>query len=143
MEQFDNETMKQFNHETILYAFETGLNAFPAFVSYLIPIILTPNHKKMLKHLERRFPQWQVIIEQLFNNDPDFRALCNNYEETAKTLAFWIRLSRLPAKLIDREKHDCKAFLQELETDIILTLQSQSPPAAPGDAEPESNSKRR
>lgn len=69
----------------------------------------------------------QEEIERLFNDDPDFRALCNNYEETARTLKFWIKLSQSSAKLIDREKHDCKEYLLELETDILMTLQIQFP----------------
>jgi hypothetical protein len=81
----------------------------------------------MLKHLEKRFPQWQKQIEQLFKDDPDFRASCGEYEETAKTLAFWIWLSRLPARQINRQKHEHKELLQELETEILMTLRKQYP----------------
>jgi len=85
-----------------------------------------PYGSKMFKRLEKRFPQWRIKIEQLFHEDRDFRALCEEYEEMAKTLAFWIWLSRLrlPLREIDRQKRDCKEFLQELETEILMILDS-------------------
>ena len=97
----------------------------------------------MFTHLAKRFPQWQAKIEQMFHDDPDFQALCREYEETARTLAFWDQLSRLPMKQIARQKLDCKEFLQELETDILMILENQFPQPASGAAQTESNSKRR
>lgn len=84
----------------------------------------------MLKHFEKHFPQWQEQMERLSTEDPDFRALCGEYEETAKTLAFWVWLSRLPARQIDRQKHESKELLRELETEILMTLRKQYPAVA-------------
>lgn len=81
----------------------------------------------MLTHLVKRFPQRREKIEQLFGDDPDFRALCREYEETTRMLAFWIRLARLPLKQLDRQKQDCKEVLQEMEIEILLTIDRQFP----------------
>ena len=74
-------------------------------------------------------------MERLSTEDPDFRALCGEYEETAKTLAFWVWLSRLPARQINRQKHEHKELLQELETEILMTLRKQYPAVADGDGD--------
>jgi hypothetical protein len=77
----------------------------------------------MLKHLKKRLPECGERMEWLFKANPDFRALCVDYEEAAKTLAFWQLLSKLPTKQIDRQISDHKELLQELETEIRMTLQ--------------------
>lgn len=97
----------------------------------------------MLIHLKKRFPQWREKIEQLSGDDPDFRALCREYEETARTLAFWIRLTRLPLHLIDRQKQDCKEVLREMETEILLMLDRQFPLPEDGTAVTLKNSEKR
>lgn len=77
----------------------------------------------MPKHLAKRFPQWQEKIEHLLRSDPDFRALCLEYEETAKALAFCTQLSKLSLRQIERQKAECKELLQELQTEVRLTLE--------------------
>lgn len=79
----------------------------------------------MLKPLEKRFPHWQAVIKRLRQSDPDFRAVCREYEETAKALDFWVRLSKQAMRQIDRQKLACKELLQELETEIRMTLEQQ------------------
>lgn len=93
----------------------------------------------MLRYLEKRFPQQRKNIEELFGDDPDFRALCREYEETAQMLAFWIRLSRLPLTQINRQNQDCKEALREMETEILLMLNRQFPPPENGAAEAPEN----
>lgn len=82
-------------------------------------------------------------MEWLFKANPDFKALCTDYEEAAKTLAFWLNLSRLPARRIDRQISDCRELLQELETEIRLTLQEHHPPATTGAGEIEKEASRK
>lgn len=77
----------------------------------------------MPKHLAKHFPQWQERIEQLLRSDPDFRAVCQEYEEAAKALAFWIQLSQLSLRQIERQKAECKELMQELEAEIRMTLE--------------------
>lgn len=76
----------------------------------------------MPKHLEKHFPEWQEKIGHLFCVDPDFRAVCNEYEATAKALAFWVWLSKMAMTQIQQQKAECKALLRELETEIRMTL---------------------
>lgn len=82
----------------------------------------------MPKHLEKRFPHWQEKIGDLFQADADFRALCREYEETSKTLDFWIRLSKQALRQIDRQKLGCEELLRELETEIRMALEEQNQP---------------
>lgn len=82
------------------------------------------NGEKMPKHLEKRFPQWREEIDCLLQSDPDFRAVCREYEETANALAFWVRLSQQAARQIARQKAECKELLRELEAEIRMTLES-------------------
>lgn len=79
----------------------------------------------MLKSLEQRFPEWQTVIKRLRQVDPDFRAVCQEYEETARALAFWIRLSKLSLREIKRQKAACQELLHELETDIRMMLEHE------------------
>ena len=86
----------------------------------------------MLKLLMKHFPEYQERIARLYQADTDFRGLCADYEEVAQTLAFWLQLSKLPAKQIERHITDGKELLQELETEIRMALQEHSPPEATG-----------
>ena len=97
----------------------------------------------MLTHVLKRFPQWREKIEQLFCDDPDFRALCCEYEETTRTLAFWIQLERLPHKRIDQQKQDCQEALQEMETDILFMLDRQFPSPENGATTASENSEKK
>lgn len=82
----------------------------------------------MLKRLKKHLPECREKIEWLCRANPDFRTLCTDYDEAAQTLAFWLRLSKLPAKKIDRQISDCKELLQELETEIFVALQEHHAP---------------
>jgi len=89
----------------------------------------------MLEHLKKRFPEQQqniedLYIEDLYKENSDFRALCMDYEEAVKTLSFWRRLVRLPIRKIKREISDCREFMRELETEILMTLQEHNLPGS-------------
>ena len=73
--------------------------------------------------LAERLPDLEARIRTLMTSDPDLAQMIQEYEEVARTLDFWIRLSALPGKHIDNQVRDNRDLLEELVAEIKLAVE--------------------
>jgi hypothetical protein len=69
-------------------------------------------------HLLARFPARELAIHRLHAREPEFRGLCNDYEEAVSALRYWET-----RKNVDEEKAgDFRRLAAEIEADIVAFL---------------------
>ena len=73
--------------------------------------------------LAERLPDLEARIQALMMFDPDLAQMIQEYEEVARTLDFWIRLSALPEKHIENQVRDNRDLLEELVAEIELAVE--------------------
>ena len=87
-------------------------------------------HNNYLEQMQQCFPEWQDEIAHLFEQHPEFRALCRDYSDVADKLKHWEQhLTHTEAVT-----HDWQVVLQELEAELVETLKTQRTVRAAPDA---------
>ena len=75
------------------------------------------------KRLVNCMPAWQTRIEHLAKVDPDFREICEDYEEVSQVLGRWRKLSSADSNnmieayetLLQELEAEAKYYVQEFE----------------------------
>lgn len=78
--------------------------------------------RELIRHLEAQLPDAQERIIERLPGDENFREICLEYEDCAKSLAYW-RSSQQPNS--DRVDEYAQ-LLQELEHEVLRLLQDDS-----------------
>ena len=75
--------------------------------------------------INRQFPVWQSKMEQLYQENEDFREMCQDYEEVHNLLATWTSSTEVNPAIIA----EYRTLLKELEAEIMEALQTRFQPA--------------
>lgn len=65
-----------------------------------------------------RYPQRELDIRRLATRSPVFRSVCGDYQQTVRALRYWQKMAAESASRVE----DYTSFLEELETEILTTL---------------------
>ena len=71
-----------------------------------------------LAHLLARFPTHELAIHRLYAREPEFRGLCNDYEEAVSALRYW----EARKKVDEGKVADFRRLAAEIEADIVAFL---------------------
>ena len=80
--------------------------------------------KKQPIRLFERFPDQRSLLAHCMATDPEFYALCQDYEICLKALQYWTASSELEAR--DR-RVEYRTLVHELEEEITDDLKSSNP----------------
>ena len=69
-------------------------------------------------HLAARFPKRELAIHRLCAREPEFRGLCNDYEEAVTAFRFW----EAPENVDRGKADDFRRLAAEIEADILAFL---------------------
>jgi hypothetical protein len=70
--------------------------------------------------LARRFPQHASKIRRLRARDPDFRSICNDYDDAQRALKHWEAAGRAAPERVA----EYRQILAELEADALAILEA-------------------
>jgi hypothetical protein len=70
-------------------------------------------------HIRERFPDKKYSIDLLMAEDPEFLALCQDYDICVDALRYWAKSKEPEAKT---RVHEYRALIQELEDEINQAL---------------------
>ena len=85
----------------------------------------------MERHIQERFPDRKQSIEQLMAEDPEFLALCEDYDVCINALQYWAR-SRDPEAEIRTNEY--RTIARQLEEEVIESLAALEPRTDCGDS---------
>jgi hypothetical protein len=77
---------------------------------------------ELILHLQAQLPDAQERIIERLPRDENFREICLEYEECAKSLAYWQSLEQRNTVRVE----EYAKLLQELELEILRLLQEKS-----------------
>jgi len=77
---------------------------------------------KQSKFLESHFPDRSLTIGRLLRDDPDFRELCDDYEDATSALNFWLS----PPGRSETRARGYRELVVELEAEIEATLRKEN-----------------
>ncbi len=72
--------------------------------------------------LESHFPDCSLTIRRLLRNDPDFRELCDDYEDAANALHFTLS----PQGRSEMRASEYQVLVAELKAEIEAALRKES-----------------
>ena len=75
-------------------------------------------------HICKRFQQDRHRIDVLLKKDPEFLALCEDYEACVKALQYWVKSKEAEAEARIIEYHDLIQDLQEEISEALKSLKS-------------------
>ncbi len=75
------------------------------------------------KFLESHFPDCSLTIHRLLRDDPEFRELCDDYEDAATALNF----SLSPQGHSEKRAREYRVLVAELEAEIEAALRKEKP----------------
>ena len=73
--------------------------------------------------LESHFSDCSLKIRRLLRDDPDFRELCDDYEDAANALQF----SLSPQGRSEKRAREYRSLVAELEAEIETALRKEKP----------------
>ena len=71
-------------------------------------------------HILKRFPEKSRLIDLLLKKDPEFVALCEDYDDCVNALRYW---SGSNAPEADTRVNEYRVLVQELEEEIDQALE--------------------
>ena len=77
---------------------------------------------KQSEFLESHFPDYPLTIRCLLRDDPDFRELCDDYEDAANALHFLLSTQGRSA----RRAREYRVLVVELEAEIEAALRIEN-----------------
>jgi len=78
-----------------------------------------------VNHLLKRFPQMINSIKAFYEVDPDFKKLCDEYENVIDIVDNLTTLANIPKKSIENQIEQEKELLNTLEKEIEYFLQNE------------------
>ncbi len=78
--------------------------------------------------LVQRFPTRELEVHRLYDQDEEFRAVCDDYEEALRVLRHW--------QIVERNVSRTEEYRQlaaELESEVLALLDAASAPLRPPD----------
>ena len=73
----------------------------------------------MARHIRERFPDKKQSIDRLMAEDPEFLALCDDYDVCVNALRYWVESKEPEAGIRVNEYH---TLAQELEEEVVEAL---------------------
>ena len=70
--------------------------------------------EELLEEIKKKFPRQGIRIEELYEQDPDFRSLCRDYFTCLQTLKKYRRLSNEEEQAV----YDYQSALGDLEKEL-------------------------
>ena len=70
--------------------------------------------------LARRFPQYASKIRRLRARDPDFRSICDDYDDARRALKHW----EAAGQAAPERAAEYREILKELEDEVLAILKS-------------------
>ena len=80
------------------------------------------------RHIRKRFPNKNNIIDLLMAEDPEFLDLCEDYEACVNALRYWAESNAPEAKTRDNEYRTLIKELEEEITEAFVALEKGPPP---------------
>jgi hypothetical protein len=77
---------------------------------------------EIIQRIIRQFPDWEILIRQLWDGDEDFRDLCQDYTFCLDTLLHW-SAGTIPTA----RKVEYQSLRQKLEFEIEMKIRSVQP----------------
>ena len=75
-------------------------------------------------HILERFPDRGETIALLMKEDPEFRAMCEDYDDCVNALRYWAQSKEPEAETKVNEYRD---LIQELEKEVTEALEAMMP----------------
>lgn len=75
-------------------------------------------------HIRKRFPDKTHTIDLLMAQDPEFRAICEDYDACINALRYWIKSKEPEAEIRVKEY---RALVRELQEEITQALVALKP----------------
>ena len=75
-------------------------------------------------HIRERFPDKKTSIERRIAGDPEFLALCEDYDACVNALQYWAKSKEPEAEI---RVHEYRNLVQELEAELVETLAARKP----------------
>lgn len=75
-------------------------------------------------HINERFPDQKDAIDNLMAEDPEFRALCEDYNACVNALRYWAESQAPEAKT---RLNEYRTLVHELEEEISQALAAEKP----------------
>jgi len=79
-----------------------------------------------LRAIVTRLPDRELEIRRLTTRDPQFRAICHDYQEAAAALDRWRQAAGAGLQPDDLQVRDYERLLTELEAEILAELQGST-----------------
>jgi len=70
-------------------------------------------------HIRKRFPEKSEIITLLVAEDPEFRAICEDYDDCVHACRYWAQSKEPEAEI---RVNEYRTLIQELENEIVEAL---------------------
>ena len=74
-----------------------------------------------MDHIRRRFPEKSETLALLMAEDPEFRAICEDYDDCVHACRYWAQSKDPDAEIRVKEY---RTLIKELENEIIEALDS-------------------
>lgn len=78
----------------------------------------------MARHIRERFPDKKQSIDRLMAEDPEFLALCEDYDICINALQYWSKSTEPEA---ENRVNEYRTLAQELEEDVVEALMALKP----------------
>ena len=75
-------------------------------------------------HIRERFPDKNHAIDLLIAENPEFRAICEDYDVCIKALRYWIKSKDPEAEI---RVNEYSTLVQELEEEVTQALSALKP----------------
>jgi hypothetical protein len=76
------------------------------------------------RHIRERFPDKKHIIDLLMAKDPDFLALCEDYDACVDALRYWTKSEKSEA---ETRVNEYRTLVRELQEEIAQALEALEP----------------
>jgi hypothetical protein len=76
------------------------------------------------RHIRELFPDKNHIIDHLMAEDPEFLALCEDYDACVNALRYWVK-SKAPES--ETRVNEYRTLVRELEEEIAQALTAREP----------------
>ena len=73
----------------------------------------------VMYHIRKQFPEKNETINFLMAKDPEFRAICEDYDDCARACRYWAQSKDLEA---ETRVNEYRTLIKELENEIVEAL---------------------
>lgn len=76
----------------------------------------------MMYHIRKRFPEKSETIDFLMVEDPEFRTMCEDYDDCVNACRYWSHSKEPDA---ETRINEYRTLIQELENEILEALRRE------------------